>query len=846
MNKEKTYSLFPQNFTKLTEESESIESIKKIESSVFHSFSARRNASRIDHYFVNLHSFRFRLFTYLVTAILFLFIIVSTFIFTNQIYLNYLRKNTMAMMNAIHNNISIQIRSSLFELQMSTIIISNLLKPLNLLTSDGENAKIISQIFYKADLASSENIGYWNLGLPTGELIAIETGQAFPILKYADTAPDKIGFLKYWPADSHFYNDSFPFQNGIPIIQFNSTSTEWYQIASKIKRQAWTDIYEADGYNEKILSISTACPLLNNVQNSLASSISAVVSNAVSLDISQKLLNSLQPSNNSRIAITTSTATVLGMTGDDKMPTDEFTDTIVTKQLEEVEDYIWHCFTADSNYMDNESDSFTCMINQKEVPFYLSKEIIQLSPDMHWILWSIFCLDDFVGNKDMVFQNIFIYPLGIIISVWIFLILGSLLLAAYIESMHNRILSQESLRKKNDKQIKSIGIIYALQELNNIKLVHSDNQVITSEIDNVINELQSLDNDLLYNRENVYQTIKNPEVRKSIISLYGVTPSQIRYKAMLSNQPQEVIGPARVQYENQGDESLSSIASNIESPNKPSNNNLHAEFEIQFEPCCRQCPLQIADHLLKNRVVMIFRQCNEKGRMFLNEDFCIFIEALFSEIGEPVNKFAADSIYFLHILCKKFGNQPDFEMPLLFASLIWHVYMKDRNKDGIDRIRRYFIINSDEKEFKAMAEDFLLQLFPKRIDSEPQSSQQWESFSLLVMSLIETAAISHHYTVISQFALTSKWINETDGLTLTIQQTIAFMRLLYNFSMVSFFFHPEQFRIAFSQLLNPDYESDADNIRSFSHSIFIELIDRTVSVLKCIWKPYFFLSMRRD
>lgn len=852
MNKEVTYSLFQQNTTKHSEESESIESIKRLESSVFNNFSARRNAARIDHYFVKIHSFRFKIFVYIISAILAIFAVVGTSVLTNQLYIRFINTNSVALMDTIHNKISITINSSLFEPTFFSSVFADLFEKPEFIIPNKENAKDITQMLYKAYLAGSGDIILWEIGLPWGEAISLETSSKHTSLMYANTTKDQLGWIQYWPTDSRCQNESYPYQDGIPILNhYNATSREWYQTAVTAKNSTWTNIYESYGSHGQILLVSSVKPSIEYNSKNIQT-VTTVVSNSIDLKVTQEFIISQQPSNNSRLALTTSTGTVLAMTGDDKLTTDEFNDMIVTKQLEEIEDYIWRCVTSHSEYLEDADNKSQCLINGKIKEFHLAQEIIKPSPDVEWILWSVLSFDDFVGDVRIEFRNILIVTLVIVICLWIFLNLGSILLSAYIESMQNRILSnQESFldSKESRKHVKSIGVIYTIQELNGVIKNNTDNQVIVSEINEVIDDLQSQNHELLYNKDNVYNTILNPEVKNAIVGLYGV-PQMTTITARINNNNNNSVKFNMNLNLNEIDNEIpiSDVSENASISSSNSQNNNNSGYRRQLDPSKRICQLQISPQMMKNRILMIFLQYNSRSRLFVNDDFHIIVEATVKEIGQPIDKFAADSIDFLHTLCRKFDyilNDPDFELALLVTSLIWHLFMKDRNSDEIDRIHRYFITCKNQKELKITARNFLLNLFTKRIGND-EYNQRWDSFCSTVFSLIETSPVSLHYTVISQFMLMSKWVSERGRTPLTNQQKITFIQLLLNFSMVSFFFHPEQFRITYTKILNPDYESAVDEIKKLSHCIFSELIDPTVSVLRCICEPQFFISMRRE
>ena len=848
MENDKTYSLFPQDLAKIPEQSDSVETIKRLESSVFNSFSARRNAARINHYFINLHSSRFIIFTYAFTVFLTIFVIVATIVLTNDLYVDFINENAVSMMNTIHNRISSSINAILQQPKFFTNVISRMLEEPAIIEPSSETAVNISRMLHKSDKAGSGYIIFWDIGLPWGELISIESYETGHVLIYCNTSQSNLGYISYWNTDQFGRNSSYPTHDGIPMKLYNATDMLWYRTAVQAKNATLTDIYEGVGSKGNVLIVSSVAPSMKN------GTITSVTSQGIRLEIAQEVLLSQQPSNNSRLALTTSTGTVLAITGDDKLPTDEFSDFIVTKQLTEIEDYIWSCITSNPNF--ESANHIQCNFRNNLQEFHLSREILEPAPGVNWILWSVLSQNDFIGNLDTVFKESLIYILVIVVCVWIFIVLGSFLLNAYIESKQNKFLEKDS-SKEYKHHVKSVGVIFAIQKLRKLRSSNADNPIISSEISSVIDSLQSPKHELLYNRNKVYKQIDNPEVKNALVGLYGVPPPQITYSFPLAPTPsqQQVSSTMKVSAVPQTDSSL---------PPTSSQSNDSTGFSLQgLQPSARLrpvassislgseggqstrlCPLQISPDLMKNRVLMIFLQCNSKCSLFQNDDFQIIIEATLQEIGDPISKLATDSIDFLHTLFRKFDNlyiDPDTQMAILISSIAWHLFMKDRNKEenNLERINRYFL--TDSKDFKVMIRNFLLALYVKRANND-EHNRRWDNFSLIVMSLAETSPISLHHTIIAKFALMSKWISQKKKL--TQYQITIFAQLLFNLSMVSFLFHPEQFRIAFTKILNPDYEENMEKIQNFSHCIFTELIDPTVCVLRSICEPQFFLSMR--
>ena len=798
------YSLFGQA-ARVSEGPESLAPIRRLESSVYNAFSARRNAARIEHYFINLHATRYRIVTYAVATVLVFLIVLFSMLFKNNIFVSFINERSLAMMDTIHGRVSSSITAALMEPKFFTDVFTDLITEPVLIEPTRENAELLTQMRQKASEAGSGMLLWWDIGLPSGELIAIETYNSSEqiVLVHAGTSPDTLQNLTFW-ISSPDWNSSYPDESGdTSDIPYNATTRTWYTSARRLTKSAWTNIYEGVGSRGKKLMIASVAAARENKK------IKAVVAHGVSLDIVQVVMAEQQPSANSRLALTTDTGAVVALTGEDVLITDEFNDRVITKTLEEMEDPIWQCLTNDPRFGTDDEMQMTCRVRGTSYDMHVDKIIIEPASGVKWVLWSVLCMDDFVGNLARVFKSGLIYALVFTCFIWLLLVCGSLVLRYYISSMQNRILEKETVNA-HVHHVRPTGILLAVQEMRKLKRSHADNPVVAAVIDSVIEDIQRAENDLFYDCDAVYKEIENPTVRDAIARLYGM--------------------PARVVEPDTDSRALSDIESNA---------CLTPVFAGDIRE--RLSPFHGTTDFLINRTLLIFTQANMKSGVFRHSEFQLVIEATLRELGEPMCTFLTDSVDFTYAVLKKLEpifNDSQLIMALCIAIMAWHLFMRGRNEAGVARVNRFFL--TDGASFKVAMRNLLLSLYVHRA-GEDEYSTKWVNLSLVIMGLAETAPVSRHHTVISQFALTPKTFKEEGKF--THHQAVTLVRLIFNLSMVSFLFHKDDVRDTFIRILNPDHQENREEINGYVKCIFSELVDPSMSVLKCAIEPEFFRSM---
>lgn len=244
-----------------------------------------------------------------------------------------------------------------------------------------------------------------------------------------------------------------------------------------------------------------------------------------------------------------------------------------------------------------------------------------------------------------------------------------------------------------------------------------------------------------------------------------------------------------------------------------------------------------------NRTVMTLSQCNIRSGTFNINEFQLIIEATLREIDEQTRLYVIDAVDFVSVILKKLEptfSEADVELALYIAVLAWQLYMRDRCQLNQKRINRFFV--TDTGDFNIAAKGLMLSLYVRRTQ-ESDFSDRWTVIYQMVMDLAETAVISKHHSVISQFTLMPKTFKETGRF--TYYQTVTLMRIVFNLSMISFLFHKEDIRNAFIRTLNPDYPAFQEEVDNYVKGIFSELVDPSLLALKNVLEMDMFINMMR-
>lgn len=815
----KEYSLFSRKHTSESPEADYLQAIKQLQSSVYNAFSARRNAARIDHYFINLRSSRFKLMLFAICTVLVVLTVILTLIFENNMYIDVINGLAMDMMDSIHNRIFNSIRSALAEPQFFTKVFSDFLQKPQLITPSMESAPSVTSMLAKAHLASSGNIIWWDIGMPSGDFFSIESYQKDSLhiyLLYGNSSESGDKRVRYWVSNSTGGNASYPYSGGDDLGPFIVTQRNWYKLAESRQTSTWTNMYKSNGAIGSMIMISSITPTIEN------GTLKAVTANGIGLHMAQKIISAQQPSNLSRLALTTSRGEIIAVTGDDQIPTDEFNNMLVTKQLDSLNDELWQCITADPDYRSKESTTKECRTSkakQSSNTFQITQQSIEPAPGIKWILWSALCIDDFVGDMDGVFRKNVIVSLVIVAGIWLFLVLGSIIIRMYISIMQNRILEQDR-PKKSLHHVKPAGILLAIHELKKLQRAHANNQLIVQEISEVLSDLQRNDPNFYYDSENVYETIEDKTVRDILKKIYGSNTTKYISRLPTTNVHTPSFEAAKIITRNRVRSVLS--VSPIDITGSPQN----------VTNPKRSLSILMTNDVMYRKIIIAFRQCNEKCQMFSDEMLVDILHATFSEINEQTMPILTDSIDFLRYLVQlnidTIIEDSNMEMAILIALLAWHITMQKRFDPTIERIHRFFL--TDSTEFNALAKALLLRFFGARTVETDFDNVRWENLSSSVIALVETSPISLHHSVISRFALISRNLPDMD--VISMQEATVCFQFFFNLAQVSYFFHKQSEVIVFFQLINPDFNQNEPAILEYAHCIFTELVEPAVDLVK--------------
>jgi hypothetical protein len=336
--------------------------------------------------------------------------------------------------------------------------------------------------------------------------------------------------------------------------------------------------------------------------------------------------------------------------------------------------------------------------------------------------------------------------------------------------------------------------------------------LVASHVDQILTDLRACEGDPFYDGEEVFREIENEDVRNIMREMYG-----------------DCSGPE--------------LAPPVAFGLTPVFATTSLGLEAMTPPSQRCNPLHVCPDFTLSRSLMICAQCNMRTGFFHENQFRLIMNASIREIGEPMCALAADSIGFASDVSRKFEaitGDPDLEMALLLAIVAWHLLMRSHRTSESERHRQLFI--EQPREFKVTLRNLLASLFTHRVNEDPDDPR-WRNLVSLALEMAESASLSCHRCVITEFTLLSASI--APEAKLSRKEARVLTKLVFNFSMISFFLYPADLRAGFVQIIFPDTPAGAPELVRLGHCIVSELIEPSVAALSSLVDPQFFSRIAR-
>lgn len=787
---------------------EELNNVRLKQSSVFATFNARRNAGRIERYFVQVRSKRNARVIVLLSASIFFVALFLMIFYERKFIIASFGDVTYNTMISIQESLSISLKGSLFETYLFVNIFKDLFVNPVVIPFNAEGAPNLTSILIEAHLASSGNIIWWDFGLPNGGLISIESyiPDSAQVTLIFTNVSNGNGTMFTWISDKNGKNSSYPLTNGDNQGEYDSTERPWYQQAITLNKTIWTELYFGRTIgNDYVPLVSCASPAYNILEERYEF-INAL---GMQLEQTQSLIQRAFTTPNSRTALTTQSGTIIAVTGNEG-PIDIYNGKIIVKTIPQLSDPIWRAITKDPQFKDINNFSGTYLINDKQMNLHVMTVQIEVSPGIIWILYSVICLDDLIGYQSIYDINSIVLSLAIVLCTLILSLLLYYFIQKLIDKKQSKILS--SKKEGSESNLKQIGILPALSSLKRLLRSHADNPEVINEVTNVINNLQHIENNLFYNAGALYDSIEDDAVRNKFISMFGKLDEELLKEPILHIP-----------------EFSQNRSSRTETTPSQSSNNISPEI---YEAFNQRVPITSLNlDVLPSQIVSIVSQYNFKDPLFDCEKFDQLMTEAVESIMPEMLSLCFDSVDFNHMFLRwkiqSILYDSDLSLILMVMTIVWHITMRNRRSQP-DLIERYFIL--DNSELRNNSQTLLITLYDTLTDDTPRTMQRWVNFTGIVNELIEYSVVPKHQCVFAKCTLFSKTVD----MTLSSNNSLDLIELLLIGMMISFAFHDTESVRKAREFINEDFSDREQDILKFVTCLQTHHIKPVITILRNI------------
>lgn len=760
-----TLSCFSYGYDRENRDEQIIEA-KRMQTSIFSRFTAKRGAGRIERYFVKHHSLQIGIAIQLIAFSLVSILLVLYIYVQSQTLVHSLTATISEMALPIHTHLFQYTAGLLFEAYFFANIPPVFFQ---YFSNESHNDQIfhLSQYQYRALINGHQDFCYLHsCGLSTGSIVATEYISSSPTKKvnseyliwYSNVSkPGNRSPICSFRTNNQMsgINLSFPYEGDCLQFPFSVLDRPWYQYGVTLAKPTWTSIY----YNiHSIPVIATVSPSFDQNNH-----VNAVFSSEIKIQTLQELFLKKMPGKHSRFALISELGHVLAVTGNDD-PIDFYKGEIVTKTLLELRDPIWIQITKlmqevsgipNSPNLRLKNMTTKIEVNNQDLDYIITITNFTSSPGRKWSVLNAICASDMFEAK---LQN----PKNIYFSSTLLLFAGFVLAALFrwffeylIGLEQNRLLTAKT--GTQSKHLKQTGIQLALDSLKKLMKSHADNIKVLETVTKVVDDIQTCRDSLYFSRNKFYSEIGNEVLRKKFIAMYGGeddTSSNFETefdKDLSSDDSFEMDSNFGKKNDLLNDTNFMHLKGQIplqtttEHPvsnvnntriklkdQKNSNSNISSFADISIGASLsiaqRESFRQRYNTLKLNReqsislIKSIFRKCNSSRQRFDNFRLMDLLDNLIFPLitDDSLLNLLADAIEFdMIILQWKVQQQlvdADLAFSILIATLIWQVHMRNRRKSNRQMINRYFVTNSSK--LNRTAKDILMLFYTATITSD--------------------------------------------------------------------------------------------------------------------------------
>ena len=671
------YMPFNQMISSGSNQGENQNNLRKNQNAFYQEFNRKRNAVRIDRYFIFVKTIRMQRILSVMTLIL----IITIF----SVYVILTRKNFISFATNLKETMlyssSEQILSSLWyvidEPLFFTSIITQFIHDSQFQLPTKETALDYAKILTNGYESSSDNVKWWKIGIPSGTLIALYTNQTLNISKWY-ISDNITGSLYSYILNSNFYNESYPYGDGDYEGTYNASSQYWYEAAITARHTTWTNLYFSSSFTDPVFS-SVGCSF-----NDSDGSVEFVIALDLSLEYVQQYLKTIMPSSReSRLAITSSDGFVVAVAGIDESIEDIYSEGIITKTIDQLEDPVWQCITQDSRFRSKDNLTIECTFDENSISTYrLIRSTVVFSDATNWTIHIVLKADEVVQTGLSIYNNDFIISSVICFVIWLIVFIIVYGVKHYLSTEQTRLLLSKSTTKINN-HVKQIGILQSFEIIKNIISVHENNKNLANEMNNAVQEVITEPNSLFFNKNSFAELFDDPKVRNKILNFFCININDI---------------------------GNNSASINLDSPTNYNSNNQYNTNKIDCKQINDTLPqLKISSHFkvikldnqsafLKIKMIGLNIISNSKPPLFMDQEFENMLMKEISLIPQNLLFLCADSVDFFDLISKNRIKSMIYDQDMLIAIYImlisFHISMSDRMNENLPYIRKLFLIDS--------------------------------------------------------------------------------------------------------------------------------------------------------
>lgn len=497
-----------------TSEKGNIISAQNLQKTVFSKFAARRSAGKTDRKFIN-DNYLIAQFIIVLMMVIFQFISMGLNIFIEgEIYNHFSRKILSEYAIASDSNFQERLQNIVDEGINYASALAILFQSYDFTSFTRERAPEIINVFHESSKTFSNSILWYQVSILTTDSI-IGYRPHLPNQLHstyvADNSTDH--WIYSWLLDDEGKNPYFPTSNGRNL----STRTKTREIPEVKESLKYPNsvTFGAPQFGFKSHTKQTFI-LISKAILSDGEPV-AVVHVALDLEAIQKLTKELSFSENSRVAVSSHSGILIGLTGSDEL-VDTFQGSLITKTLFQLRDPVWSIIVNDTQFQSGENYSKPYVINN-----VVRDYIVTISPtpiegsNTELTIYSLVCYSDIAPISKGSQQ------LDIIIYIIVSLVFGAIVFASYNLAV-DLISMQSNSPFSNDyndstSHIKKFTLETAVDDLKCLRQ-REDNPAIVAEINSMIDQLEHTGEKSLIRVSDFDQIVNDPKLNDLFIKVF--------------------------------------------------------------------------------------------------------------------------------------------------------------------------------------------------------------------------------------------------------------------------------------------------------------------------------------